>query len=101
MIGLMSMGRFRQFLSFQRASMRALFARRRPMKDLGVIPVEGCHPSQLCRCFVGPADASRDVLADHEPGCQWVAAMCDRCAGTGWCIGCGGDGARHLVEDAS
>jgi hypothetical protein len=88
------MGRIRKFFMFQCASARALFGRRRATDDIEVIPVEGCHPSQLCRCFVGPANATRGVLADHDPGCLWVAAMCTRCSGTGWCIGCGGDGTR-------
>lgn len=87
------MGRLRQFFMFQRAAARALFSRRKLVSAEDVIGPSGIsHPSQLCRCFVGPADATRDVLSDHEPGCLWVAAMCSRCSGTGWCIGCGGDG---------
>lgn len=84
------MARFRLFLSLQRSSKRALF-RRKPTA-LPVVPVidaEISHPSQLCRCNDG---RQASVLADHDPGCAWVAAMCEGCAGTGWCVRCGGDG---------
>lgn len=86
------MSRLRLFLVHQRAAWRALFRRRHAAfvaPDLD--PAEITHPEQLCRCAGGhPAD----VLADHDPGCHWVPAMCEGCAGTGWCIGCGGDGTR-------
>lgn len=95
------MSRLRLFLIHQRASWRALFRWHQRVwvssDDLDVLDDADrdriSHPSQFCRCFVGSA-TPHDVLADHEPGCRWVAAMCERCAGTGWCIGCGGDGTR-------
>lgn len=87
------MSRLRLFVMHQRVAWRALFRRRHP----AVLDLESpenakvTHPEQLCRCASGqPAD----VLADHDPGCRWVPAMCESCAGTGWCIGCGGDGTR-------
>lgn len=80
---------------FQRSAWRALFRRRRQLVELPAPePDKITHPAQLCRCFFGPADPSHDVLKDHDPGCLWVAAMCEGCAGTGWCVKCGGDGTR-------
>lgn len=85
------MDRLRLFLMFQWQSLRALFRLRRYPS---VAPYEEnprgiCHPSQLCQCNSGK---SASVLADHDPGCRWVAVMCEGCAGTGWCVRCGGDG---------
>ena len=93
------MNRLRHFVMFQRAAIRALF-RRAPkaievFMDFGAAPAVISHPAQLCRCFGQRlADPAYDVLADHNPGCLWVAAMCEGCAGTGWCVKCGGDGTR-------
>ena len=91
------MSRLRTFLIYQRLSLRSLFRWHRkgrvsPEELAASDAAEISHPSQLCRCFDRPANAVHDVLADHAPGCQWVAAMCDRCAGTGWCVRCGGEG---------
>lgn len=91
------MGRIGLFLTYQRMSLRALFRRSRaalPLVDPDAEPIGPAHPSELCRCFSRPADAAYDILSDHDPGCKWAAAMCEGCAGTGWCIRCGGDGTK-------
>lgn len=88
------MSRLRTFLRFQSSAWRALLRIRKPAVVISTPPDRITHPSQLCRCFGRPANASHDVLADHNPGCPWVAAMCEGCAGTRWCIKCGGDGTR-------
>lgn len=92
------MSRLRLFLVHQRSSWRALFRWRTRVRvspeDFFLSEVADpriSHPAQRQRCAGGqPAD----VLADHDPGCRWVPAMCESCAGTGWCIGCGGDGTQ-------
>lgn len=90
-----AMDRVRKFLMFQRAAFRSLLRRRRTTDADFVVPAGPPHPAKLCRCF-GPdgGDPVHDVLADHDRGCPWVAAMCEACAGTGWCVRCGGDGIR-------
>lgn len=79
-----------------RRAFRALLPRRKPMAFVDVLhaPVESNHPSMLCSCDGGdPVGA----LADHDPGCAWLAAMCGQCHGTGWCPRCGGDGCEPEV----
>lgn len=88
------MDRFRRFFMFQRSAWRTLFRRRTKLLWSPAEISGPAHPSMLCRCFDRPADASHDVLADHDRGCQWAAAMCEACAGTGWCVRCGGGGTR-------
>lgn len=51
---------------------------------------EGSHPSQLCRCTCG----STAPPEEHEPGCEWLAAMCRTCSGSGHCPLCLGDGTK-------
>lgn len=83
------MRRLRNFAMFQRAAWRALF--RRPGRPVEIPPPDLAvvgHPSQLCRCTEGPPG----LFDDHRPDCQWLAAMCRACGGTGWCERCGGDG---------
>lgn len=94
------MGRLRLFLTHQRLALRSLFRQEPAVLDdeasvSAMLAAGITHPSQLCRCFVAPA-LPRDVLLDHEPGCLWVAGMCDRCSGTGWCVRCGGESARRI-----
>jgi len=92
------MRRFRNFWMFQRAAWRSLFRRRRvrlidlPSADESAM----VHPSELCKCF---ADEDTDQIATvanpgHRSDCQWLAAMCIPCGGTGWCEHCGGDGTK-------
>jgi hypothetical protein len=51
------------------------------------------HPSQLCRCLHSDIDNCK-----HDDDCPWLAAMCKDCHGSGWCMGCGGDGCDQGVE---
>lgn len=48
------------------------------------------HPSELCHCPCGPDGYPEE----HEPGCPWLAKMCDICDGDGCCPVCRGDGCK-------
>jgi len=86
------MDRLSRFLNYQLLALRALLKPAPKAISFAWDDSERIsHPSQLCRCNEGkPAH----VLADHDRDCKWVAAMCEGCAGTGWCVRCGGEGTR-------
>jgi hypothetical protein len=60
-----------------------------PVSTLCGSPPEG-HPSELCCCECGPDGFPEE----HDPTCAWLAQMCETCDGSGYCVGCGGDGCK-------
>lgn len=63
-------------------------------------------PRSICQCFAVPPSPDYAPHVIHRPDCPWLAAMCQLCAGTGYCQRCGGDGTDpggklDLLEDAA
>lgn len=90
----------RRALRYLWMAVRCLFPyRMRPLVVLPLLPEEGevSHPSELCRC---PDDGWGMRRSDHEPGCEWAAAMCRTCDGSGHCPVCFGDGTHGLSDHA-
>ncbi len=86
----------RLFLRRQRAAWAGLF-RREPADT---------EPTTLCRCFSLRPSSDYAPHVIHRPDCQWLAAACRLCGGTGHCQRCDGDGADpggrfDLLEDAA